>query len=168
MIKTKKEEAMGYRGKDMRQMLLLVGVGLLALSLAGGICGCGSNDPQPVSRRQDKKSVASTSARVLEVLPKTNPGSAIPQARAFERTDLGSVPAFPPDKFGNPGPTLAEIQAKVASTPPLDPALIPAVPPDAEGNPGPTLAEIQAKVADAERNNQNSFPMVPPEDNIRQ
>ena len=165
MNKITKEEAMGYRGKNVRRFFLLAGVGVLACALAGALCGCGSNEPEPLSR-QDKRSATTATARpqVKEILPKGSPAASLPQARLLGREDLGPIPVFPPDKYGKPGPTLAEVHAKAEMSRQVDPNLVHVFPPDELGNPGPTLAEVQAKAAASMSIDPSLVPAFPPDE----
>jgi len=164
MIKIKTEEAMGYRGKDMRQMLLLAGVGVLALALAGGISGCGSNDAQPQLSRQDKKPAATATARpqVKEVLPQGSPAAALPQARLLERTDPDSIEVLPPSVPGGRGITLAEVKAAAAAAKPVDPDLLEVLPPTVPGGRGITLSEAKAAAAAANPVDPDLLEVLPP------
>lgn len=154
---------MDYQRIGLPQILLLAWVGVL-LCGAGAICGCGSNEG-PSSNRQKEKPAVAASAKPLvkELLPNASPEAAIPPAQLLGRVDPGSIEVFPPDASGNPGMTLAELQAKTAAEKPMDPALVPVFPPDASGKSGMTLAELQAKAAATERMNPG-LPMPPPDD----
>ncbi len=103
---------MGYREKNLLKVFLLAGVGVLACALAGALCGCGSNDTQPVSR-QDKKPAATASARPLvkEVLRDKNP-TVVEAPRVLEQTDPRTIEAFPPVRPGERGLTQAEMEMR--------------------------------------------------------
>jgi len=163
MIKIKLEEAMGYRGNDMRQLLLLAGVGVLACALAGGLCGCGSDETQPVSR-QDKKPEATEIAKpqVKEVLIKTNRGASSIPAQLLQRTDPGKIEVVPPARSGERGLTRAELNAKAGSTAPIDPASVEVVPPSKPGERGLTRAELKAMADSAAPEAPASVEVVPP------
>jgi hypothetical protein len=136
--------------KDMRQVFLLLGAGLLSCTLVSLLCGCGSKETEPMTRQGKKPAITATvRPQVKEVLPDGSVAVPLPQARLIERRDLGSMPVFPPDASGNPGPTIAEARAAAAAAK-VDPAVDPAFPPDASGNPGPTIAEALAAAAAAE------------------
>lgn len=141
MTKINKEEAMGYRDKHVRQIMLLAGVGVLACSLAGALCGCGSDETQPVSLQGKKPAATATvkAPQVKEIL-QGSAATSMPQAQLPGRIDPGTILAFPPDASGNPGMTLAE--ARTAANEPVNPESV-MFPPDASGNPGLTLTEAK-------------------------
>jgi hypothetical protein len=164
MVKTKKEEAMGYRGKDMRQILLLAWVGALSLSLAGAICGCGSNESQPVALQGKKPAAtATTKPQAKEVPAKTHRGAFVPASQALlGRTDPGNIEVVPPAHPGERGMTTAELKAKAGTAAQMDPKRVEVVPPSRPGERGLTQAELMAKAGSTVPEDPDSMEVVPP------
>jgi hypothetical protein len=148
----------------MSQILLLTGmVGVLLWTLAGAMCGCGSNAGPPLSR-QDEEPAVSADFRVKETLPHARPGGAGPQEQLRRGPEPDYlIPVFPPGEDGTPGMTLAEVKARAAAARPVDPDLVPAFPPDQDGAPAMTVAEVKARAAFAVPMDSQLIPAFPPD-----
>lgn len=133
-----------------RRIFLLAGLGLLLCTFSGVLWGCGSQDSSPVSQKTEQ-SAKRGQPRIVEVLPKSHPGEALPQKLVMQgQLDPDKVEVIPPGQRGGHGVSLREMKARRTGLKKVDPQLVEVIPPGKPGEPGITLGAINASNASAE------------------